>query len=210
MLDFRVDTIARTTKDLFTDCPQMHYFNDMPQAPGKEHYWLLASLSIQLSNKSIIELGTHTGNSAYMLSYGNRKLKNNNKIITFDITDKSKVLKDTVNVDYRIEDMFDPVIREKNRELLLTSDMIFIDIDPHEGIMEYDMYVWLKDNDYKGIIMFDDIHLGPGHMGVTSGNSMTDFWNKVDARYKIDLTSVGHWSGTGLVCFNLEEKNILY
>jgi predicted O-methyltransferase YrrM len=74
LLDFRLDALAATTNDLLLDCPQMNYFNDMPLPPGKEHYWLLASLSMQLSNKTIIELGTHLGNSAYMLSYGNRKL----------------------------------------------------------------------------------------------------------------------------------------
>jgi predicted O-methyltransferase YrrM len=208
MLDFRLDTIANTTRTLLQDCPQMQYYNDMPREPGKEHYWLLASLSMQVSNKTIVELGTHKGNSAYMLSYGNRKLANNNKIITYDIIDKPKDLIDPINVEYRIENMFDPLSREKNRELLLQSDIIFIDIDPHEGVLEYDMYRWLKENNYTGIIIFDDIHLGPGHMGVNSGNSMTQFWSKVDSQHKIDLTSVGHWSGTGLVCFNLEKYAI--
>lgn len=205
MLDFRLNTILETTKTLLSDCPQMNNFNDMSQRPGKEHYWLLASLSMQLSNKTIIELGTHTGNSAYMLSYGNRKLANNNKIITFDIIDKPKSLIDPIHVEYRIENIFDPLTRNKNREILLQSDIIFIDIDPHEGLLEYDMYTWLKENDYMGIIIFDDIHLGPGHMGVYSGSSMIDFWNKVDPQFKIELTSVGHWSGTGLVCFHLDK-----
>lgn len=87
--------------------------------------------------------------------------------------------------------------------------MIFIDIDPHEGLLEYDMYTWLKGNDYRGIIIFDDVHLAPGHMGVTSGHSMREFWNKVDAKYKLDLTSVGHWTGTGLVRFHEEDHTIL-
>jgi predicted O-methyltransferase YrrM len=205
MLDFRIDSIAKYTVNLLEDCPQMKNFDDMPKAPGKEHYWLLAALSMQVSNKTIIELGTHIGNSAYMLAYGNRKLNNNNKVITYDITDKFKELTDYENIEYKIDDMFDPVVRETNRELLLRSDFIFIDIDPHEGILEYDMYLWLKANNYKGIVIYDDIHLGPGHMGVTSGNSMKEFWNKVDMQDKIDISSVGHWCGTGLVCFNLEN-----
>ena len=46
-------------------------------------------------------------------------------------------------------------------------------------------------------------------MGVTSGHSMREFWSKVDKQYKIDLTEVGHWTGTGLVCFHLENYTIL-
>lgn len=209
MIDFRRTTIIENTKNLLSDNPDLNRFDDVPKPPGREHYFFLASLSMQLSNKTIIELGTHTGNSAYVLAYGNRKLNANNIIITFDIMDKPKILMDKKNIDYRIADLFDPIVRENNRNLLLSSDFIFIDIDPHEGIMEYDMYEWLRVNDYKGIILFDDIHLAPGHMGVSSGHSMQEFWNKVDPKYKLDLTSVGHWSGTGLVCFHFENYVII-
>ena len=34
-----------------------------------------------------------------------------------------------------------------------------IDIDPYKGIMEYEMHKWLRTNDYKEVILFDDIHL---------------------------------------------------
>jgi len=169
----------------------------------------LAALGIQLNSKHIIELGTHTGNSAYVLAYANRTLNNNNKITTFDIQLKDRILVDNTNITYLIKDLFNKDIRENNRDFLLSSDIIFIDIDPHEGILEYDMYIWLKDNKYKGLILFDDIHLGRGHMGSTSGHSMQEFWNKVDKSDKIDLTSVGHWSGTGLVCFYPENYTFL-
>jgi hypothetical protein len=36
---------------------------------------------------------------------------------------------------------------------------------------------------------------------------MTEFWNKIPNNEKIDLTNVGHWSGTGVVCFNF-DKNV--
>jgi predicted O-methyltransferase YrrM len=209
MLDFRRSTILSTTKNFLSDNTAVKMFDDVPKPPGEEHYVFLASLSMQISNKTIIELGTHPGNSAYVLAYGNRIRNANNKIITFDIIEKPIILRDTKNIDYRIADLFDPVVREINRNLLLSSDFIFIDISPHEGIMEYDMYEWLRVNDYKGIVLFDDIHLGPGHMGVTSGHSMQEFWKKVDPKYKIDLTSVGHWSGTGLVCFHFENYVII-
>ena len=38
---------------------------------------------------------------------------------------------------------------------------------------------------------------------------MIDFWNNIPNNYKIDLTKVGHWSGTRLVCFdNINNKFI--
>jgi len=30
-------------------------------------------------------------------------------------------------------------------------------------------------------------------MGVTTGNSMQQFWDKIDNKYKLDITDVGHW-----------------
>jgi hypothetical protein len=58
--------------------------------------------------------------------------------------------------------------------------------------------------------LFDDIHLDEGHMGVYTGSSMKQFWSKIDDNIKIDLTSVGHWSGTGLVSFNFNNYTILH
>jgi predicted O-methyltransferase YrrM len=57
----------------------------------------------------------------------------------------------------------------------LSVDLIFIDVDPPEGVVEYDMYLWLKENNYKGLILFDDINLGPGHMNFNTGNNMQQF-----------------------------------
>lgn len=40
-------------------------------------------------------------------------------------------------------------------------------------------------------------------------SNMIDFWNNIPNNYKIDLTKVGHWSGTRLVCFdNINNKFI--
>lgn len=210
-LNFTKENTLQSTREFLFDNPGIASFTDVRDPPGKEHYYFLASLGLQVQNKKIMELGTHHGRSAYTMDYGNRKNNNNNKIITYDI---NRIILEGIfentNIDYRIEDLFEPNDREQNKEHILSSDIIFIDIDPHEGIMEYDMYLWLKDNDYKGILLFDDIHLGAGHMGITTGNSMQQFWDKIEDQYKIDLTSVGHWSGTGLVCFHLENYEIIY
>ena len=209
MLDLKYNTIIENTKNFLTDNKIISMYEDVCLPPGKEHYLLLASIGIQLQNKKIIEFGTHYGRAAYTLNYGNRLYNNNNSIITYDINNIliDKIFENT-NIQFRIGDMFTNENMNKNKEELLSSDLIFIDIDPHEGVKEYEMYLWLKNNNYKGLILLDDIHLGPGHMGVTSGNSMQQFWDKIDTKYKIDLTNVGHHSGTGLVCFNFENYQI--
>lgn len=38
---------------------------------------------------------------------------------------------------------------------------------------------------------------------------MIDFWKKVDSADKMDLTHLGHWSGTGVVCFDFENNRII-
>ena len=49
-------------------------------------------------------------------------------------------------------------------------------------------------NNYKGIMVLDDIHAFP---------EMKILWNKLLFN-KVDITSYGHWSGTGLVDFSNE------
>jgi predicted O-methyltransferase YrrM len=209
-LNFSLENILSSTKDFLIDNQIISGLEDVKQPPGKEHYFFLASLGVQLQNKKIIELGTHKGVSSIALNYGNKKYNNNNTIITYDIMNiLFPNIFDNTSIDFRIENLFDPQIREQNIENILSSDIIFIDIDPHEGVLEFEMYNWLKENNYKGLIFFDDIHLGVGHMGVFTGNSMQQFWDKVDNKDKLDLTKVGHWSGTGLVCFDFNNHEII-
>lgn len=87
-----------------------------------------------------------------------------------------------------------------------------IDIDPHDGILEHEMFVWLKNNNYKGIILYDDIFLKSGH--IANGYSATEynmieFWNKIPSENKLNLTHVGHYSGTGLVYFDKDAYNFI-
>ena len=215
-IDFSLEQIVSDTKNFAEENREMlNYSTEMlknsqyylyPEyfinPPGKEHYLLLASLGIQIKNKKIIELGTSTGLSAIALNYGNIKYNNNNTIYTYDICNGIiPNIFDNTNIQYILENFFDPFIREQNKEHILSSDVIFIDIDPHQGLLEYEMYNWLKNNNYKGIVLFDDIKLGVGHMGVYSGESMQKFWGKIDEENKMDLTPVGHWCGTGLIYY---------
>lgn len=209
MINFTLQKINELTSTFLQDNQSIAGISDVREPCGKEHYFFLAALSMQLNNKKIIEIGTHNGRSTIALNYGNLKNGNNNSIYTYDIYNHllPNIFNNTA-IQFRMDNLFDHTIREVNREHLLSADLIFIDVDPHEGIVEYDMLLWLKENNFKGLILFDDIHLGPGHMGITSGNSMQQFWDKIDNQYKLDLTSVGHWSGTGLVSFCFDQYEI--
>ena len=208
-LNFTLETINVLTSSFLDDNKNINHITDVKKLPGDEHYRFLAAFSMQLENKKIIEIGTHNGRSAISLNYGNLKNNNNNQITTYDINNfLLPYIFDNTNIIFKMDNLFDPKIREQNKKQLLSSDLIFIDVDPHEGLVEYDMYNWLKINNYKGLILFDDVRLGVGHLGVYTGNCMQQFWAKVDNRYKLDLTAVGHYSGTGLVCFCFENYNI--
>ena len=212
------------------DSNYLEYFNksgvnDYKQKIGGEHYKLLCAISCQINNGIIIDIGTHNGNSAVALGYNLYKNKNNildrSILYTFDITDlKSEPCKKFMNnycIHSSLENIFEHTIKDKYKNALLESKLIMIDIDPHNGVLEYELYSWLFENNYKGIILFDDIFLEKGH---TANNyqatyqSMKIFWNKIPDKYKLDITHIGHWSGTGLVSFNtnniikLDSNNI--
>ncbi len=164
------------------------------ESAGKEHYKLLAYLSLQFNNKIIIDIGTHKGYSASALGYNNT-----NTVYTFDIcdklsTDEKNVMWYNNNVIFNTDNLFDNNILNKWKDTILNSSLIFLDIDPHDGYDEYEFYKWLKESDYKGILILDDIWYFK--------NMRDNLWFKIPSEYKLDLTEIGHWSGTGLVNFN--------
>ena len=73
-----------------------------------------------------------------------------------------------------------------------------IDVDPHDGTAEEEMFEYLEDKGWKGLVLLDDI--GP------QWPEIEDFWNRITFP-KINVTEVGHMSGTGLVNFD-EKHNI--
>jgi hypothetical protein len=74
---------------------------------------------------------------------------------------------------------------------LLASPFIFIDVDPHDGIQEKAFHEFFLTVRYKGITLWDDIHLTP---------VMEQWWNSIES-HKVDLTKLGHASGTGMIVY---------
>ena len=182
------DDLTKINYDLYKTLLGHH--NEFYSSPGKEHYKLLSYFSTLFNNSNIINIGTHEGHSALALSYNN-----SNKIHTFDIVDKvALAVKNVANIHFNTDNLFDKEIFNKWREVIVSSPFIFLDVDPHNGVMELEFITWLKEIDYKGFVICDDIWYF---------KEMRDnFWYKIEDKYKYDLTDIGHWSGTGIITFN--------
>jgi hypothetical protein len=166
------------------------------QEPGKQHYRLLSQLASHYTGKTIIDIGTHKGSSAFALSI-TPETACANKIISFDIVNNVSVemqnLLESRNVVLSLDNLMLKETRESPlwKPILLESAFIFLDIDPHEGSMEYEFYLFLRDNDYKGFVICDDIWYFKG--------MRDNFWYKIPLYDKLDVTDSGHWSGTGIL-----------
>jgi hypothetical protein len=161
--------------------------------PG-EHYLFLTAMVKVLQPKVVIEVGTDSGLSALCMK---RYLPADGKIVTYDLLPWQTVQEgDLTEEDFadgrleqRLEDLGDPAVFERNRDLIASAEFMFID-GPKNVTFENAFMKHLKTVKFSKppILMFDDTRLP----------SMLKFWREL--RYpKLDLTSFGHWSGTGLV-----------
>lgn len=161
--------------------------------PG-EHYALLTALTAVTEAKNIVEVGTERGLSALALIKG---LKGEGKIITYDIVPWSN-FEDTclTQADFKseklvqkLDDLSDEDLFEQNRSILENSELIFLD-GPKDGQMEFKLFQLFETLNFKNppLIIVDDIRLV----------NMIPLWRSI-TRPKLDMTSFGHWSGTGLI-----------
>jgi len=181
--DVRKTNLARLYSFLTWDSLALHYFK-LPA--GQEHYQLLGFLSQQIRFPSLIsDVGTYRGASALALA-----LNPLHRVETYDFCDhlpsKWKTVKNLDNVKFTIGNAF------LHLDRIAQSDLIFLDIDPHDGEQEGDFVEALRKRKYRGLLLLDDIRLNTG---------MGRFWYGIPEA-KLDLTAVGHWSGTGLVMFD--------
>jgi len=158
---------------------------------GNEHYRLLAQLSSMYKGRDIFDIGTHRGASALALAWNPE-----NMVYSFDIMHNYR-LPVIDNVRYVLEDLWDWNVRSRWQSKILNSAFIFLDIDPHEGTREFEFYMWLKSVNYKGFVVCDDIWFFE--------NMRERFWKKIPLEDKINITHMGHWSGTGVIRFHNSE-----
>lgn len=151
---------------------------------GKEHYKLLAYLANQFDkDMTHIDIGTYMGFSAVALSaFGHN-------VITYDvcdwIPDEGESIKTHPKITYKIMDCLNDM------DTLVKAEVIMLDIDPHDGIQEPEIMQALRDNNYKGLVILDDINLN---------KNMRDFWESIPEK-KYDVGKYGHWTSTGIVVF---------
>lgn len=171
--------------------------DNIPNVWPGEHYRLLAALVACLRPKLVVEIGTATGMSALaMLS----TLPADAKLVTFDLEAwqgysqySGGILEQADFADGRLEQRLDdlstPAGWRANAELLRAAEMIFVDAK-HDGLQEREFLRGFDEVGLAGapVVVFDDIRVW----------GMVGFWQEI-RRSKLDLTSFGHWSGTGLV-----------
>jgi hypothetical protein len=151
---------------------------------GNQHYQLLSTIAESCpQGTKFLEIGTRIGMSSLAILQGG-----NVALTTCDLEDnipEGRSIKAFPEIRFLVKDGF---------ELLESEpwDIIFIDVDPHDGVQERRMISKLIEMDFKGILLLDDIHLNP---------EMQSFWDWIPVGRKVDLSRFGHSSGTGAVLF---------
>lgn len=160
--------------------------------PG-EHYKLLAAIIKRKSPAVVVELGTHLGYSALCMK---PYLPAGGHIYTFDIIPWNQFPDTILREDDFAEGLTqytDDLTRmedvQKHRSLLEKADLVFLDA-LKDGKQEFDFLANFAKVSFKPgcLFIFDDIRLW----------NMIELWYNLD-KPKLDMTSFGHWSGTGLV-----------
>lgn len=163
------------------------------QWPG-EHYRLLAALVAVLQPQCVIEIGTEAGLSALALK---QYLPPHGKVVTFDLrpwhTYPETCLTEKDFADHRLvqytDDLSDPAILQRHESLLQRAELIFLDA-AKDGVMEPRFLANLRQIYFvkPPLLVLDDIRVW----------TMLKVWREI-SNPKLDLTSFGHWTGTGLV-----------
>jgi predicted O-methyltransferase YrrM len=161
--------------------------------PG-EHYKLLGALVEEIKPTVVIEVGTFQGLSALAIK---KHLPQGARLHTFDIVpwqqiDGSAFVADDFadgKVRQELGDLADPDVFRRYTPLLQSAEFIFID-GPKNVVFEEKLVAALDAIALpkRPIVMFDDVRLW----------NMLAIWRRI-AHPKLDITSFGHWSGTGLV-----------
>lgn len=161
--------------------------------PG-EHYKLLSGLVAVLQPKLVIEVGTGPGGGALCIK---QALPLGGKLVTFDIigwrAHPDNVLEERDFQDGRlvqhVADLSQPSVFSSYRSLFEEAEMIFVDA-AKDGIMEQHLLDLFETVSFRvaPVVVFDDIRVW----------NMLKLWRAVK-RPKLDLTSFGHWSGTGII-----------
>lgn len=161
--------------------------------PG-EHYRLLHAIVQETKPRLVLEIGTYTGLSALAMLAA---LPLESSLVTVDVIPWQKIpgshLRPTDfdggKLQQLICDLGNREVAEKHAGLLQNADVVLVDASK-DGVFEYRLMEQFRRVGLKhgALVIFDDIRFW----------NMLRLWREI-SQPKLDLTSFGHWSGTGLV-----------
>ncbi len=159
---------------------------------GKEHYKLLAFIANQFDKDTLMaDIGTYMGFSAVALA------ANGHKVVTYDvcdwIPDEGDSIKTHPDITFKIMNCLNDM------DELIKAEVIMLDIDPHDGIQEPKIIQALREHNFKGLLLLDDINLN---------KNMREFWESIPEK-KYDVGKYGHWTSTGIVVFDPSKYEIV-
>lgn len=173
-------------------CEQNKHF--FTADPGKEHYKFLAYMASCLGDDSkMVDIGTYFGFSALALAANEKQ-----KVISYDIfdwipDDVPKSIKNKDNIEINIMDCMEDIGN------ILESDFICLDVSPHDGFQEIQIYNLLKKYKYKGILYVNNLNINA---------EMKQFIDSV-SHTKIDVTNYAHFTGSSLIIFDPSKYSII-
>lgn len=164
------------------------------------HYLLLTAIAKAINAERIAEIGTAAGDSLWSWL----RSETIKSVSTWDIfpiaectgwfhnTTHQKFIEEFIHKDDRwtqyVENLTQQATWDCRKNIFSNVDIIFID-GPHNGVFENTIFnnILKLKNERNILLIFDDILL----------SSMVDFWRDISLP-KLDITSIGHQSGTGL------------
>ncbi len=198
LLDLALDAAREASKTSVVGLLERARSTGSPSAawvdtfPG-EHYRLLAALVRVLRPRRVIEIGTYTGASALaLLEHATDEIR----IVTYDLIPWNEIGGSLLaqedfedgRLEQRLGDLADEAYWSTQRDLFLEADLVFLD-GPKDDVFEPKMLKTLArlQTERGFVLVVDDIRflemIGP--------------WSRFPAP-RLDVTSFGHWSGTGL------------
>jgi len=215
-LTFNLKDIDNFDKQEYTNAVT-NYFNSKKVSHTWRSYYfnkhygyrrMFAYMVKQFDNKNIVELGTDIGGGTLALAYNE-----NNNVYTYDnVVKHSRSLFDISTIEnvtpYILSSegtktaMGNVLEKPDHANRVLTSDVIFFDVDPHSGEHEDEMFYYLNENNYKGIVLWDDTN---GQLKKWFSDKCKEISENYPNIRVYDLLKYSWVEGTALMCFGDQE-----
>lgn len=190
------DTSSGRT-DLSWVAPGVNTHIPWPEIWPGEHYRLLAGLVAVHKPRVVIEIGTLAGWGTLALRHS---LPHDAELLTFDLVPWEDIpgtaFKKCDFQDGRIKqilgDLSAPDFFKEHAQTISSCDLLFVDA-PKNVAFETTLLRHLETIQLPkdAVVIFDD----------TRNWNMLKIWREI-RRPKLDLTSFGHWTGTGIIHWN--------